>query len=219
MFYEVPAFTWGGATWGLKPISQHLRMVPDFASFRGFLVLGGNQVSSIFDANWVTGQSQSGLWFGKTDDLWSFGGKPQGWGGPWRYDVVQAGVPSDAYLLTGFDKKVVHFRVDPPAPNFAARRVRSAAGRAAARAAAVPRPRAGAGNVTFQVQIDFTGSAGHRGAHFYLEPWNLLTTVTVATGEDGAGYGYYVFPEGFSAQWVRFVTDATCNCTAQLTYT
>ena len=52
----MPAFTWGVATWGIKPVSQHLRMVPDFASFRGFLVLGGNQVSSIFDANWVTGQ-------------------------------------------------------------------------------------------------------------------------------------------------------------------
>lgn len=127
MFYELTPFTWGGAAWGIRPISQHLRfvaahssssrqfrsavhdclrrwqlsairmrrvyrsvlpvaralcialafscrMVPDFASFRGFLVLGGNQVSSIFDNNWVTGQSQSGLWFGKTDDLWSFGG-------------------------------------------------------------------------------------------------------------------------------------------------
>ena len=51
-------------------------MVPDFAAWRGMLVLGGNQVSSIFDNNWVTGQSQAGLWFGKTDDLWSFG-KPQ----------------------------------------------------------------------------------------------------------------------------------------------
>jgi hypothetical protein len=51
-FFELAPFTWGGATWGVKPISQHLRMVPDFASFRGFLVLGGNQVSSIFDNNW-----------------------------------------------------------------------------------------------------------------------------------------------------------------------
>jgi hypothetical protein len=115
MFYELPSFAYGGAAWGIKPVSQHLRMVPDFASYRGFLVLGGNQVSSIFDNNWVTGQAQSGLWFGKvrharnaaharcacdpnkpspdraptipnqqTDDLWSFGGKPQGWGGPWR---------------------------------------------------------------------------------------------------------------------------------------
>ena len=65
MFYELPSFAYGGAAWGIKPVSQHLRMVPDFASYRGFLVLGGNQVSSIFDNNWVTGQAQSGLWFGK----------------------------------------------------------------------------------------------------------------------------------------------------------
>lgn len=58
MFYELTPFTWGGAAWGIRPISQHLRMVPDFASWRGFLVLGGNQVSSIFDNNLVTGQSQ-----------------------------------------------------------------------------------------------------------------------------------------------------------------
>ena len=65
MFYELPSFAYGGAAWGIKPVSQHLRMVPDFASYRGFLVLGGNQVSSIFDQNWITGQAQSGLWFGK----------------------------------------------------------------------------------------------------------------------------------------------------------
>lgn len=49
MFYELAPFTWGGAAWGIKPIRQHLRMVPDFASWRGFLVLGGNQVSTIFE--------------------------------------------------------------------------------------------------------------------------------------------------------------------------
>ena len=63
------------------------------------------KVSSIFDNNYITGQSQSGLWFGKTDDLWSFG-KPQGWGAVWRRDNVTAGTPSDPYLMTGFDKKV-----------------------------------------------------------------------------------------------------------------
>ena len=62
-------------------------------------------MSSIFDNNYMTGQSQSGLWFGKTDDLWTFG-KPQGWGGVWRRDNITAGEPSDPYLLTGFDKKV-----------------------------------------------------------------------------------------------------------------
>lgn len=47
MFYELPSFTWGGGAWGLRPISQHLRLIPDFASYRGFLVLGGNQVSQL----------------------------------------------------------------------------------------------------------------------------------------------------------------------------
>lgn len=98
MFYELSPLVWGGALFGVKPISQHLRMVPDFASFRGFLVLGGNQVSSIFDHNVVTGQAQAGLWFGKTDDLWGFG-KPQGWGGPWMMDDVNIGEPSDPYLM------------------------------------------------------------------------------------------------------------------------
>lgn len=59
-WYELASFAWGGAVWGVKPIVQKLRLVPDFASYRGFLVLGGNQVSSIFDNNLVTGQSQSG---------------------------------------------------------------------------------------------------------------------------------------------------------------
>ena len=38
------------------------------------------------------------------DDLWSFG-KPRGSGGPWHQTAVKAGVPSDAYLATGYDKK------------------------------------------------------------------------------------------------------------------
>nr|KAG5711003.1 hypothetical protein BaRGS_013737 [Batillaria attramentaria] len=107
LFYELSPLGWAGSTWGLRPVSQHLRMIPDFTSFRGFLVLGGNQVSSIFDNNVVTGQSQSGLWFGKTDDLWKFG-KPQGWGGVWRRSHVKANEASDPYLMTGFEHKVLH---------------------------------------------------------------------------------------------------------------
>jgi hypothetical protein len=42
------------------------------------------------DNNPVGGQPQSGIWFGKTDDLWRFG-KPQGWGGVWRSTAVKAG--------------------------------------------------------------------------------------------------------------------------------
>ncbi|CAG5122323.1 unnamed protein product, partial [Candidula unifasciata] len=107
LFYELSPLGWAGSTWGIRPISQHLRVVPDFTSFRGFLVLGGNQVSSILDNNVITGQAQSGLWFGKTDDLWKFG-KPQGWGAVWRADDVPDGAVSDPYLMTGFEHKVLH---------------------------------------------------------------------------------------------------------------
>ena len=182
---------------------------------------GGNQVSSIFDTNWVTGQSQSGLWFGKTDDLWGFG-KPQGWGGPWRYDAVRAGEPSDPYLMTGFDKKVAHFRVDPPSPAFASKRGRSASARAAG---LLPRggaaPAAWPAQVTIAIQVDFDGAAGHGGARGYsVEPWNTLARVVVGGNSTlSENYAHFVFPQGFSAHWVRFVADADANITAWLTYT
>jgi hypothetical protein len=44
LFYELSPLGWAGSTWGLRPICQHLRMIPDYTSYRGFLVLGGNQV-------------------------------------------------------------------------------------------------------------------------------------------------------------------------------
>ena len=218
MFYEVPALAYGGATWGIKPIGQHLRMVPDFASWRGMLVLGGNQVSSIFDNNWVTGQSQSGMWFGKTDDLWNLG-KPQGWGGPWRYDAVASGQPSDPYLMTGFDKKVAHFRIDPPSPAFSRKTSRSVSARGVG---AIPRsPAAWPVVVTIAIQVDFDGASGHVGAKDYgFEPWNTLARVTLGGNTTlSENYAHFVFPEGFSAHWVRFISDTDANITAWLTYT
>ncbi|MGJ8652923.1 MAG: hypothetical protein ACSHX8_06580 [Opitutaceae bacterium] len=38
--------------------------------------------------------------------LWKLG-KPRGQGGPWKNLVVKAGVPSDPYLMTAYDKKSV----------------------------------------------------------------------------------------------------------------
>jgi len=55
----------------------------------------------------AVGQPQSGLWFGNIDDLWKMG-EPKGWGGPWWKSQVEAGSFSDPFLMTGFDKKVVH---------------------------------------------------------------------------------------------------------------
>ncbi|WP_327640610.1 hypothetical protein OHB24_20140 [Kribbella sp. NBC_00482] len=111
MFYELPSLTYGNAVWGIRPISSHLRIVGDFCSWNGLLVLAGDQTTPIHDANPVAGQPQANLWFGKTDDLWSWG-KPQGWGGPWWETAVEADVPSDPYLMTGFEHKCLHLTHD-----------------------------------------------------------------------------------------------------------
>eukprot|EP01084_Bolivina_argentea_P063421 115799_1 len=186
-FYELSPLGWAGSTWGLRPVSQHLRVIPDYTSFRGMLVLGGNEVSPIMDNNWVTGQAQSGLYFGKTDDLWSFGGKPQGWGGPWRKHFVTAGKPSDSFLMTGFDKKVLHITAESSTPMI----------------------------INFDIQIDFEGIAEGIAGDDYV----VYETVSVNVTSSGTGYIYHVFPNGFSAHWVRIVPSHDCIATAIFHYT
>jgi len=107
MFYELQPIAFEGHIWGVKPVCQHLRTIPDYCSFRGMLALGGNETSPNGDNNAVAGQPQSGIWFGKSDDLWSWG-RPQGWGGPWREEMVTAGVPSDPFLFLNFEHKMLH---------------------------------------------------------------------------------------------------------------
>ncbi len=101
MFYELPPFAYDGHIWGIRPICSHLRVVPDFCYWRGLFVMASDQIDH------DQGQPQSGLWFGNLDDLWRMG-KPAGWGGPWWNTPVKAGEVSDPFLMTGFDKKVVH---------------------------------------------------------------------------------------------------------------
>ena len=101
MFYDLPPMVYGGKVWGIRPICTHLRIVPDFCYWRGLFVMAGDQTDN------AVGQPQSGLWFGDIDDLWSYG-KPQGWGGPWWMSQVKAEHYSDPFLMTGFDKKVLH---------------------------------------------------------------------------------------------------------------
>jgi hypothetical protein len=107
MFYELQPIAFEHRIWALKPVCQHLRTIPDYCSFRGLLALGGNETTPNGDDNAVVGQPQSGVWFGITDDLWKWG-QPQGWGGPWRKSEVEAGVPSDPFLFTGFRNKMLH---------------------------------------------------------------------------------------------------------------
>jgi len=107
IFYELSPWAYGNKVWGIRPISTHLWVLGDFCTYRGMLVLGADNASPASGTNNLAGEPQSGLWFGKTDDLWQFG-KPAGWGGPWWEETVKANIPSDPYLMTGFDKKVLH---------------------------------------------------------------------------------------------------------------
>ena len=114
MFYELPAMTYADSVWGVVPICRHLRIVPDYCSWNGLLAMAGDQATPINDSNPFAGQPQANLWLGKTDDLWSMGGTPAGWGGPWWEDAVEPEVPSDPFLMTGFDRKCLHISHDGP---------------------------------------------------------------------------------------------------------
>ncbi len=118
MFYELSPWAYGNRIWGLRPISTHLWVLGDFCSWRGMLVMGADNASPSHGLNPTTAEPQSGLWLGKTDDLWQFG-KPRGWGGPWWKTPVQAGQPSDPYLMTGFEHKCLHVSENAPAAHVA----------------------------------------------------------------------------------------------------
>lgn len=109
LFYELPVQIYDGRILPIRPISAHLRMVPDFCYWRGLFVMGGDQTDRSY------GQPQTGLWFGQIDDLWQMG-KPAGWGSVWHRDAVAPGVPSDPFLMTGFDQKSLHLQNHGAAP-------------------------------------------------------------------------------------------------------
>ena len=115
LFYEIGMHTYGDELWAIRPISTHLRIIPDFCSWQGMLVLGGNQATPMKfgpqDRNPLAGQPQAGLLFGKTDDLWNYG-KPKGYGGVWYQTTIKEGELSDPYLMTGFDHKSIHLYHD-----------------------------------------------------------------------------------------------------------
>ena len=166
--FELQPIAFEDRIWGIKPICQHLRIIPDYTSFRGMLALGGNQTTPNADNNSVVGQPQAGIWFGVTDDLWKWG-KPAGWGGVWRKSTVKKGEVSEPYLMTGYDKKVLHLKAG--------------------------------GSV--RIEVDFLGEGSFE---------------TYSTSA-GTGYRAIVFPVGFSAHWVRLVSEVDTTATAEFHYT
>jgi hypothetical protein len=127
MYYELSPWAFDGHIWGVRPIASHLWVHTDFCAWRGLLVTTQDNASAHGKENRLCAEPQSGLWLGKTEDLWSFG-PVKGWGGPWWETDVEADVPSDPYLMTGFGQACAHL---------------SQRGGAAAR---------------FQIEIDFMGN-------------------------------------------------------------
>jgi hypothetical protein len=104
-FYELPTENAGGFA-KIRPVSSHNLAIGDFASYRGLLVMTGIE-SGISNPHIIrSDDGKAAVWAGAIDDLWKLG-KPTGTGGPWLDSPVEAGVPSDPYLFTGYDRKSI----------------------------------------------------------------------------------------------------------------
>ena len=106
-FYELPALNAKGAI-RMRPIATSDVAVHDYCSYRGLLVLSGVSPEAAKDDRHVirSEDGKAAVWVGAADDLWKLG-KPRGQGGPWLNTIVQKGTPSDPYLMTGYDKKIL----------------------------------------------------------------------------------------------------------------
>jgi len=129
----------------MKPVAAHRLPILDFCSWRGLLVMSGEFAPPSVGRLFRSADGKAALWFGKTDDLWQLG-KPTGHGGPWRKTAVKAGLPSEPFLMTNFDRKSLALSHDSTQPS------------------------------TFTVEVDFlaTGEWSEYG-RFVVEPGKTLT--------------------------------------------
>jgi hypothetical protein len=103
-FYELPAENAGGFAMA-RPVCTHNRLVHDFCSWHGLLLFTGIDAKENNNPHVIrSADGNAALWAGVIDDAWKLG-KPHGKGGPWKASDVKAGVASDPYLMTGYDKK------------------------------------------------------------------------------------------------------------------
>jgi hypothetical protein len=111
-FYELPARNAGGFS-RVRPVATHNRMIHDFCSYRGLLILSGvaNDISMDNPHIIRSDDGKAALWAGAADDLWKLG-KPRGKGGPWLRTAVKAGEASDPYLMTAYDRKALTLSAD-----------------------------------------------------------------------------------------------------------
>jgi hypothetical protein len=104
-FYELPARNAGGFP-KLRAVATHNRLVHDFCSYRGLYIMSGVSTDAPDNNPHIikSGDGKTAVWAGAIDDIWKLG-KPHGKGGPWLQTNVKAGIASDPFIMTGFDKK------------------------------------------------------------------------------------------------------------------
>jgi len=114
--YCLPRPNSGGLA-NIKPVATHNKRFTDFCSWRGLLVLAGcrSELNEAGDHGIVSDDGNVALWVGDYDDLWKLG-KPRGIGGPWKNTEVEADLPSDPYIMTGFDEKHLELSHDAADP-------------------------------------------------------------------------------------------------------
>jgi hypothetical protein len=120
MFWRFPRDFSPASSAGITPRSTYLKVIGDFARWQGRIVLGCDDTANkeFLNTRKIKGeiaepQSQSNLWFIQPEQLDQLGPNI-GRGAVWLNDAVEAGTPSDAFLVDGFKKRAIHFVSDKP---------------------------------------------------------------------------------------------------------
>jgi len=123
MFWKFPKDFSFEESGGITPRSTYLKVIGDFAEWRGKVVFGCDDTAKNEFLNKLKakgnlagpGQSQSNLWFVEPDDL-DKQGVPLGRGAVWFDEPVKANTASDAFLFSGFERRGVHLAQDGDQP-------------------------------------------------------------------------------------------------------
>lgn len=105
MFFDFPSTFSSKSTAGIRPVSSHLRYIPDFTCWNNNVILATDETS--IQGNPLAGQAQSNLWFGTYKNLSEWGPK-SAYGSIWIEDKVDANSASLPFLFNGFDNRILH---------------------------------------------------------------------------------------------------------------
>jgi len=114
-FYELPAENADGYA-KIRPVASHPFQINDYAAYRGLLVMTGIAPDTKAGEHIIVSADKKAMvWAGAIDDLWQLG-RPVGRGGPWKDAAVEAGKPSDPYLVGFYSQRQLQLSHDATAP-------------------------------------------------------------------------------------------------------